>query len=585
VRLRQVSRAVYRALTAAKDGPTLHELCDPLLARGSECDAHLRKFYRKAIANPALRLLLFRAGLPQLRDATRFETLRAALRAARGDAPDWMAVGGPVADLIDEFPQRHPVRRVVPATGAPPSRAAVERIIGACARHLLECFAKRGFIPAYAAFKLAGDPDLHGRELLTALEGLNARTYKNATLLFNLARPFVLANPHVAALLDPPWQGLAQPMWDPVQIRHRSAYYDAFFSEALMDFMHSGLATPGETATARKAVADMIRFCIETSREEVRMPHDGRPIDVITALVTPPHSRMSKFFWQVKSDLGFGLYVPDCDTTVCSLSAATQFGSDDSILNQPLLDFFADYQVANGSQNHFPTVTINDNIEYDGGIVSWIENGSGDRPFGNDLDPTLNLDVLEASFRNHERWQIIENPLRLLALRAIVRFEHRLVDSNAFADPRSHIYYLPELFCAYFGRCYAAFRAMPSACRSAIDPDHHFEAMRGRVLAYVRDDLMAGEMNAFDAALALLALAKLDADPVTFAPAIGCIVCSFGEGRASAPFNAYEWSKMKTPTRILIGGPEVTSAFVLSALVHARAAARAQTSGQTLFAD
>ena len=31
---------------------------------------------------------------------------------------------------------------------------------------------------------------------------------------------------------------------------------------------------------------------------------------------------------------------------------------------------------------------------------------------------------------------------------------------------------------------------------------------------------------------------------------------------------------MKTPTRILVGGPEVTSAFVLSALVHARAALR-----------
>ena len=67
MRLRQVSRAAYRALTAAKDGPTLHELCDPLLARAGEGDAHLRKFYRKAIANPALRLLLFRAGLPQLR--------------------------------------------------------------------------------------------------------------------------------------------------------------------------------------------------------------------------------------------------------------------------------------------------------------------------------------------------------------------------------------------------------------------------------------------------------------------------------------------------------------------------------------
>jgi hypothetical protein len=47
---------------------------------------------------------------------------------------------------------------------------------------------------------------------------------------------------------------------------------------------------------------------------------------------------------------------------------------------------------------------------------------------------------------------------------------------------------------------------------------------------------------------------------------------SFGEGGRRDPFKAYEWNKMKTPTRIVVGGPEVTSAFVLSALVHARRA-------------
>ena len=50
---------------------------------------------------------------------------------------------------------------------------------------------------------------------------------------------------------------------------------------------------------------------------------------------------------------------------------------------------------------------------------------------------------------------------------------------------------------------------------------------------------------------------------------------AFGEGGRGRPFKAYEWNKMKTPTRILVGGPEVTSAFVLSALVHARQAMRA----------
>jgi hypothetical protein len=146
-----------------------------------------------------------------------------------------------------------------------------------------------------------------------------------------------------------------------------------------------------------------------------------------------------------------------------------------------------------------------------------------------------------------------------------------LTESGAFADPRSHIYYLPELYCAYFGRCYAAFKALPPAKQGAIDPEGGFEAIRRRVLAYVRDELMATEMNPFDAALALLALAKLEAEPRTFAPALACIARGFGEGPGRAPFKAYEWNKMKTPTRILVGGPEVTSAFVLSALVHTRA--------------
>jgi hypothetical protein len=34
------------------------------------------------------------------------------------------------------------------------------------------------FIPAYAAFNLTGDPDMGGRELLIALDGLHARTYR-----------------------------------------------------------------------------------------------------------------------------------------------------------------------------------------------------------------------------------------------------------------------------------------------------------------------------------------------------------------------------------------------------------------------
>src|SRR5215468_12384526 len=98
MQLRKISRTAYRAFTTAKNGPTLYDLCDPLLAGAGEGDAHLRKFYKKALANPALRLLLARAGVPQLRDQARFQALSAALRAARDEAtPDWTAIGKPLA--------------------------------------------------------------------------------------------------------------------------------------------------------------------------------------------------------------------------------------------------------------------------------------------------------------------------------------------------------------------------------------------------------------------------------------------------------------------------------------------------------
>jgi hypothetical protein len=446
-------------------------------------------------------------------------------------------------------------------------------VIGICGAHLLASFGRNGFIPTYAAFNLIGDPDLGGCELLMALTGLNSRGYKNSTLLFNLARTFIARSP-ARALINPPWTGIAEAMTQPMQIRHRSAYYDAFFTEALLSFVETGLASPDQTARARRAISDMVAFCLSTSREEVRA-QDGRGFSVITALAPLPHPRFSRFFAQIKQDLGFGIYVPDCDTTACAFSAATQAGSDDPILDQPLLDFYAGYQVGGGDNEPLVTVPLNDNIDYEGGVATWIDNLSGERPFGNDLDPTLNLDILEVSFRNCSRWKILETPQRLATLQRIIGFQRRLAASGAFTDPRSHIYYLPELYCAYFGRCYAAFIALPVAARQAIDPDGAFDFIRGRVLAYVQTELIVCEMNAFDAALALIALAHLGAAPATFAPALHCIVGHIGEGGRHGPFNAYEWNKMKTPTRILVGGPEVTSAFVLMGLALARRGRRA----------
>ena len=51
----QIAGAAFRALTARKDGPSLYEVCDPVLLKYRGGDPHLGKFYRTALGNPALR--------------------------------------------------------------------------------------------------------------------------------------------------------------------------------------------------------------------------------------------------------------------------------------------------------------------------------------------------------------------------------------------------------------------------------------------------------------------------------------------------------------------------------------------------
>ena len=266
--------------------------------------------------------------------------LREALTRARDDeAPDWAAVGAPIAELMDTIEVRHPQPKAAPANGHAPDLGEIERVIRTCGAHLLRSFSRNGFIPTYAAFNLIGDADMGGREMVMALTGLNSRGYKNSTLLFNLARIFIAHSP-ARALINPPWRGIAEPMWQPMQIRHRSAYYDAFFTEALLSFVETGLRV--RRRDRRRAARDRGHggFLPQDQRENVPS-HDGSTVNVITALAPLPHPRFSKFFAQIKQDLGFGIYVPDCDTTACSFSAATQAGSNDPILDQPLLDFYS----------------------------------------------------------------------------------------------------------------------------------------------------------------------------------------------------------------------------------------------------
>jgi hypothetical protein len=119
-----------------------------------------------------------------------------------------------------------------------------------CAKHLLKSYERQRLHPDLRRLQPDRRSGLSAaRELTVALTGLHARGYKNSTLLFNLARVFIARSPAAARSSIPPWTGIAEPMWEPVQIRHRSAYYDAFFVEALLSYMRirAKLVRPEET--------------------------------------------------------------------------------------------------------------------------------------------------------------------------------------------------------------------------------------------------------------------------------------------------------------------------------------------------
>src|SRR5258705_10473359 len=135
--------AAYRALTARKDGPSLYDVCDPVLLNPGRGDPHLCKFYRTALGNPALRALLRRTGLAELREEGRLQRLRQTLTAARDDAaPDWAAIGQPGAALLDTTDFSHPNPKPAPLVNSRPGLAEIEGVIRASGGPLLRSFAQ-----------------------------------------------------------------------------------------------------------------------------------------------------------------------------------------------------------------------------------------------------------------------------------------------------------------------------------------------------------------------------------------------------------------------------------------------------------
>jgi len=97
-----------------------------------------------------------------------------------------------------------------------------------------------------------------------------------------------------------------------------------------------------------------------------------------------------------------------------------------------------------------------------------------------------------------------------------------------------HIYYLPELYCAYFGPLLLSLHRVAAGGPAGDRPRRRvrIHPRPGARLRAGRVDHGRDETRSY-AALALIALGHLGADVKTFTPALHCIVSSLG-GRRQA---------------------------------------------------
>ena len=286
--------ATLRAVTASKAGPSLYDVCDPVLSNRTAATPTSRPFIKTALRNPALRPLLWRAGLPELPRRIPSGAAAEAIALARDHGnPDWARSARPVAELMDSSTRSIPGQSRVHGRSGRRARRPIDGIIRTCGRHLLSVVRPQRLHPGLCGLQPDRRSGLQGTRIVVALEGLNARGYKNSTLMFNLARVFIARSPS-QAVINPPWTGVAEPMWSPVQIRHRSAYYDAFFVEALLASSKPG-SRPQTKPLAH--VERSPRWPSSASAPAAKVQtRDGSTFDVITALAPPPHPRFSRYF-------------------------------------------------------------------------------------------------------------------------------------------------------------------------------------------------------------------------------------------------------------------------------------------------
>jgi hypothetical protein len=343
---------------------------------------------------------------------------------------------------------------------------------------------------------------------------------------------------------------------------------------------------------------NLLHYCVITSREWLETPNNHIRHPAITCLPEDmqgrPLCRLSKQSWQKKRALGFGDYPPDTDTTFLTLAMARKWldfvarerlpvdqellEACESMLAYPWVEIISEYQVGGKYRSNPPTIQITKPLDYEGALPIWFDKAfeSGDGRIirdmlGNEICPGHNMDILDAILLNRKQWRALEGE-NLAFLQRLLDFHHRALVSGNFRHETALKYYLPEMYTYYLGRMYKTYSTLSTSEKHRLDPEQKILEMRRIALQYCKEELLGYSLNAFDAALAVAALVMLEYEPQddgVIAAGLKVLSEAAGEGSFGHPYRAYEWNRMRHPTRILVGSEISTSLFVLRACSEA----------------
>jgi hypothetical protein len=512
----------------------------------------------------------------------------------------------PLAQLLDGIENpRWQQRKKTERIGIEPARTDVENVIGNCLQDIFRVWnndKNDPWFPVAAKVELSGDDHMDGENFINVLQGVGSYEYKNITVLFALIRCFLMTNPRRLKLIRKPYSGICEPMSGSFagsfsRIWHRIAFSDVNFFEHLLVFVDHGISPPHRDRII-PMLENLLRYCLCTSREWLETPNNHIQHPAITCLPKDAQGkqlcRMSEDAWQAKRDLGFGDYVPDTDTTFLALAMARKWldfvgkeqlpvdtallGECKSMLAYPWVEIIGEYQAGGKFNSNPPTVQITKPLDYEGAVPIWFDKsftGVDGRTvremLGNEICPGHNMDILDSILLNRQQWRSLKGE-NLIFSQRLLDFNYRAFVSGNFRHETAFMYYLPEIYTYYLGRMYETYRSLSESEKRTLDPEGKVLEMRRIAVQYCKDDLIGCSLNAFDAALAVAALVLLEYEPRhdgVIATGLKVINDAVGEGKSGHPFRAYEWNRMRHPTRILVGSEIATSMFVLRACSEA----------------